>query len=185
MSKRIFLLFFLPILLCSCSQEEVIYPHTLETTTRFSKKIEADLSLECGRVPQNLVSGQSGQKMRFILRNNGLAPVEIDEWYEKESNNVRVFYTVCEKGKSGERKESDWKQGWPLKKGEKKGRHQPVRLNPKTQGIVLDVPMDFLKRLRLTKPVMTIAVYVELDLESVPLRSPVYELDIRPIVREY
>ena len=60
----------------------------------------------------------------------------------------------------------------------------PVRLNP-NQGILLDVPMAFLKNFPQKKNVEYIAVRAELALTSVSLQSPVYEVEVRPFVQQY
>ena len=174
----------LPVLLilCACTQEETMDPRAHGEPGSY-KKIQADLSLECGRVRMDYVSGKKGQKMTFVLKNRGLTPVAIDEWYMDDAENVRLYYARCEKGKSAEVKEEDWKCGWPLKRKEP-GRHMPVCLNP-NQGILLDVPMAFLRNFAQKKPVEHIAVRVELALNSVSLRSPVYELEVRPVVYQY
>lgn len=170
------------ILFCGCTQEETVGSHSQEGPARY-KKVQADLSLECGRVHKNYVSGKKGQKMTFVLKNHGLTPVSIDEWYMADQENVRLFYARCEKGKASEVKESDWKRGWPLKEKEP-GRHMPVCLNP-NQGILLDVPMEFLRTFTQKKTVDHVAVRVELALKSVSLQSPVYEVEVRPIVYQY
>ena len=166
-------------LFCSCSQEESAEPHTLDEPTHY-KKIQADLTLECGLIRQDYVSGRKGQQMTFVLKNRGLTPVSIDEWFMDDADNVRLYYARCEKGKSSEIKESDWKRGWPLKH-RTPGRHMPVCLNP-NQGLLLDVPMAFLKSFSQKNAVDYIAVRVELALTSVSLQSPVYELEVRPYV---
>lgn len=170
------------LLFCGCTEEETVGSHSQDNPARY-KKIQADLSLECGRVPMNYVSGKKGQKMKFILKNRGLTPVSIDEWYMSDAENVRLFYARCEKGKASEVKDSDWKCGWPLKE-KAPGRHMPVCLNP-NQGIFLEVPMEFLRNFNQKNPVDHIAVRVELALKSVSLQSPVYELEVRPIVYQY
>lgn len=157
--------------------------HSVDESSARFKKIQADLSLECGRVRMDYVSGKKGQKMTFVLKNKGLTPVSIDEWYMADSENVRLFYARCEKGKASEVKETDWKRGWPLKE-KKNGRHMPVCLNP-NQGILLDVPMEFLRNFNQKNSVDHIAVRAELALNSVSLQSPVYEVEVRPVVYQY
>ena len=171
------------LIFCSCSQEETIDAQSLDEPARY-KKVQADLSLECGRVRMDYVSGKKGQKMTFILKNRGLTPISIDEWFMDDSENVRLYYAHCEKGKASEVKESDWKCGWPPQKRKTSGRRMPVRLNP-NQGILLDVPMAFLKNFPQKKNVEYIAVRAELALTSVSLQSPVYEVEVRPFVQQY
>ena len=178
--SRFFIVFPLA-MLCGCSQEEPVEPHS--DGPAIYRKIQADLILECGRVRMDYVSGKKGQKMTFVLKNRGLTPVSIDEWYMDDSENVRLFYARCEKGKASEVKESDWRCGWPLKQ-KAPGRHMPVCLNP-NQGLLLDVPMEFLKNFTQKKTVDHIAVRVELALDSVSLQSPVYEVEVRPVVYQY
>ena len=179
-----FLLLFSALLLCpSCSDEEEILPHKLETSPHHVyKKIDADLRLEMGRKRLDYVSGKSGQKLSFLLTNKGLAPVSIEEWYMKDSDNLKLYCAVCEKGASASVKESDWFCAWPLKNTPAQGRNMPVRINPNSS-LILDVPLDFLKNFPMNnRPVVTLAVYAELRLTSVSAKSPVYEIDIRPIV---
>lgn len=170
----------------SCSDEEEILPHKLETSPRHTfRKIEADLRLEMGHKRLDYVSGKAGQKLSFLLTNKGLAPVSIDEWYMKDSDNLSLYCAVCKKGESASVKESDWFCAWPLKSTPAQGRNMPVRINPNST-LILDVPLDFLKDFPMNgHPIVTLAVYAELRLTSVSARSPVYEIDIRPIVISY
>ena len=99
MRKYCLLLMPFLLLLCSCA-DEVHYPMTLQKKQRFDKKVNASLKLERGAVRLDYVAGKSGQSILFLLRNTGLAAVNIDEWYMNEPDNIRLYYAVCEKGKS-------------------------------------------------------------------------------------
>lgn len=184
---------FLPLLLllCSCA-EEVHYPMTLKHKKKFAKIPRASLKLERGAVRLDYVSGKSGQSILFLLRNTGLSAVNIDEWFMNEPDNIRLYYARCEKGKSSQLKETDFICVWPEpvgnNKGKKKrnsGRRMPLCLNP-NNATLIKTPMEFLRTFPLNgKPIVTIAVKARLNLQSVDVESPVYEIDIRPIVIQY
>lgn len=165
---------------------------TLQKKQRFNKKIKASLSLERGAVRLDYVAGKGGQSVLFLLRNKGLTAVNIDEWFMNEPDNIRLYYARCEKGKSSQLKDSDFTCVWPIPdknaKGRKKrtsGRRMPLCLTP-NNATLLNAPMEFLRDFQLNgKPIVTIAVKAELNLQSVDCKSPVYEIDIRPIVIQY
>ena len=190
MQKYCLLLIPFLLLLCSCA-DEVHYPMTLQKKQKFEKKNNATLKLERGAVRLDYVAGKSGQSILFLLRNTGLAAVNIDEWYMNEPDNIRLYYAVCEKGKSAQLKDSDFICVWPdsgkTVKGKKKsaGRRMPLCLNPNNTTLI-STPMEFLRTFPLNgKPIVTIAVKAELNLQSVDVKSPVYEIDIRPIIVQY
>ena len=130
---RRYLILFLPVLLllCSCA-EEVHYPVTLQNKKKFTKKVKAPLELTRGVARLDYVSGKSGQKILFLLRNKGLSAVNIDEWYMNEPDNIRLYYARCEKGKSAQLKDSDFICVWPEdSKTSKKAAKNMLRLTRK------------------------------------------------------
>lgn len=188
---RRYLILFLPVLLllCSCA-EEVHYPVTLQNKKKFTKKVKAPLELTRGVARLDYVSGKSGQKILFLLRNKGLSAVNIDEWYMNEPDNIRLYYARCEKGKSAQLKDSDFICVWPedsktskkAAKNKHSGRRMPLCLTPSSAALI-ETPMEFLRTFPLNgKPIVTIAVKAKLNLQSVDVESPVYEIDVRPIV---
>lgn len=57
-------------------------------------------------------------------------------------------------------------------------------LNP-NNSVLIEAPMDFLKKFEMTKPVETVAIRAELNLNTVSAETAVFEVDIRPIVIQY
>lgn len=190
--RKLILLLPLVLLLCSCA-EEVHYPVTLQNKKKFTKKIKASLELTRGAVRLDYVAGKGGQKILFLLRNTGLSAVNIDEWFMNEPDNIRLYYARCEKGKSAQLKDSDFICVWPednsqIKKTNQKtrykqsGRRMPLCLTPNSAALI-ETPMEFLRTFPLHGvPIVTIAVKAKLNLQTVDVESPVYEIDIRPIV---
>ncbi len=149
------------------------------------KKFKADLVLEMGRKRIHYTAGTAGEKLPFLLTNKGLTQVPLDGWYMADKDNITLYYALCEKGKSGEVKKTEWKVSGVKKDSKDRGQRMPVVLNPNTS-LVLNVPMDFLKKIRMKgKPIRYVAVYAEVSVKSIRnLRSPVYELEIRPVIQQ-
>ena len=116
-TTRILLSLAVSLVLGACSAESNVQ-HDFDET-RYFQKITAKMSLEHGYLRLDYTLGMPNQTMTFLLKNQDVSVVSVNEWYMNETDNIRLFYAFCEPGKSGEVREEDWKLAWPdVKPGE-------------------------------------------------------------------
>ena len=108
MKKTMRILFALAalLLLGACSAESSTQ-HEFDET-RYFQKVTAKMSLEHGYLRLDYTLGVPNQSMTFLLKNQDVSVVTVNEWYMNETDNIRLYYAFCEPGKSGEIKEDEW-----------------------------------------------------------------------------
>ena len=99
------------LVLGACSAEPGVQ-HEFDET-RYFQKVTARMSLEHGYLRLDYTLGVPNQSMTFLLKNQDVSVVSVDEWYMNETDNIRLYYAFCEPGKSGEIKDDEWKLAWP------------------------------------------------------------------------
>lgn len=148
----------------------------------------ARLKLERGLKRYQYIAGQADQEMDFKLMNNNLDRiVNIDEWYGRDEENIKIFMAPCEKGESDKVSEKDWVMVHPyVKPGDKmpsKNRRSPVTLEP-GNAILVKADMKFLEDLNMEgKSSKHYAVKAKLDLLTVAAETDVFEIEVVPPVR--
>ena len=177
------------LVLGACSAEPAVQ-HEFDETKYF-QKITAKMSLEHGYIRLDYTLGMPDQSMRFLLKNQDVTVVSVNEWYMKETDNIRLYYAFCEPGKSGEIPDDAWQLAWPdLKPGEKlKQQSHPRRsaliLQP-NNNVVIDVPLTFLEHLEPPKRQAryTIALCAQIALNTLQTKSEVFEISVFPQTRD-
>ena len=177
------------LVLGACSAEPGVQ-HEFDET-RYFQKITAKMSLEHGYLRLDYTLGVPNQSMTFLLKNQDVSVVSVDEWYMNETDNIRLYYAFCEPGKSGELKEEDWKLAWPdVKPGEKPGRKSHPRrsslvLQPNNSAL-LDVPLTFLEHVEppRRRARYTVALCAQIALNTLQTKSEVFEITVFPKTKD-
>ena len=191
MKKTIRSLFALAALLVlgACSAEQSAQ-HEFDETKYF-QKITAKMSLEHGYLRLDYTLGVPDQTMTFLLKNQDVSVVSVNEWFMNETDNIRLYYAFCEPGKSGEIREEDWKLAWPeVKSGEKSGRKSRPRrsslvLQPNNSAVI-DVPLTFLEHAEPPRRQAryTVALCAQISLNTLQTKSEVFEIPVFPKTKD-
>ena len=177
------------IVLGACSAEQNAQ-HDFDET-RYFQKITAKMALEHGYIRLDYTLGKPNQTMRFLLKNQDVTVVSVNEWYMNETDNIRLYYAFCEPGKSGELKDEDWKLAWP---DEMPGEDAPRKSHPRRSSLVLqpnnsavlDVPLTFLEHVEppRRKARYTVALYAQIALNTLQTKSEVFEIAVFPKTKD-
>lgn len=191
MSKTTRILFALAALLVlgACSAESNVQ-HEFDET-RYFQKVTAKMSLEHGYLRLDYTLGVPNQSMTFLLKNQDVSVVSVNEWYMNETDNIRLYYAFCEPGKSGELKEEDWKLAWPdVKPGEQprqksRPRRSALVLQPNNSAL-LDVPLTFLEHVEppRRRARYTVALCAQIALNTLQTKSEVFEITVFPKTKD-
>ena len=191
MKKTIRILFALAVLLIlgACSAEPSVQ-HEFDETKYF-QKITAKMSLEHGYLRLDYTLGIPNQTMTFLLKNQDVAVVSVEEWYMNETDNIRLYYAFCEPGKSGELKEEDWQLAWPdvTPDGQPRQKSRPRRseliLQPNNSTLI-DVPLTFLEHAEppKRKARYTVALCAQIALNTLQTKSEVFEITVFPKTKD-
>jgi len=177
------------LVLGACSAESNVQ-HDFDETQYF-QQITAKMSLEHGYLRLDYALGVPDQSMRFLLKNQDVAVVSVNEWFMNETDNIHLYYAFCEPGKSGELPEDAWKLAWPdVKPGEKlRNKSHPRRstliLQP-NNSTVIDVPLTFLEHVEPPKRQAryTIALCAQISLNTLQTKSEVFEITVFPQTKD-
>ena len=177
------------LILGACSAEPGVQREFDET--RYFQQVTAKMSLEHGYLRLDYTLGVPNQSMTFLLKNQDVSVVSVDEWYMNETDNIRLYYAFCEPGKSGELKDEDWKLAWPdIKPGEEsvrkpRPRRSSLVLQPNNSA-VLDVPLTFLEHVEppRRKARYTVALYAQIALNTLQTKSEVFEIPVFPKTKD-
>ena len=191
MKKTTRILFALAVLLVfgACSAEPGMQ-HELDET-RYFQQITAKMSLEHGYLRLDYTLGVPNQSLTFLLKNQDVSVVSVDEWYMNEADNIRLYYAFCEPGKSGELKDEDWQLAWPdVKPGEtarqkSRPRRSSLVLQPNNSA-VLDVPLTFLEHVEppRRRARYAVALYAQIALNTLQTKSEVFEITVFPKTKD-
>lgn len=176
------------VVLVACSAEKNARQDFDES--RYFQKITAKMSLEHGYLRLDYQLGAPNQSMTFLLKNQDVSVVSVNEWYMNETDNIRLYYAFCEPGKSDEIKEDDWQLAWPdVKPGAKIKKSRPRRsalvLQP-NNGTLIDVPLTFLEHAEPPKRQAryTIALCAQIALNTLQTKSEVFEITVFPQTKD-
>ncbi len=191
MKKTTRILFALAALLIlgACSAEPAAQ-HEFDETKYF-QQITAKMSLEHGYLRLDYTLGAPNQTMTFLLKNQDVSVVSVNEWYMNETDNIRLYYAFCEPGKSGEIKEDEWHLAWPdVKPGETVARKSRPRrsalvLQPNNSALI-DVPLTFLEHAEppKRKARYTVALCAQIALNTLQTKSEVFEIAVFPQTKD-
>ena len=172
----------------ACSAEPSVQQDFDET--RYFQKITAKMSLEHGYLRLDYKLGEPNQSMTFLLKNQDVTLVSVEEWYMNETDNIRLYYAFCEPGKSGEIPEEAWHLAWPdVKPGETIRRSRPRRsslvLQPNNSAVI-DVPLTFLEHAEPPKRQAryTVALCAQIALNTLQTKSEVFEIPVFPQTKD-
>ena len=191
MKKTTRILFALAALLVlgACSAEPGVQ-HEFDETKYF-QKVTAKMSLEHGYLRLDYTLGVPNQTMTFLLKNQDVSVVSVEEWYMNETDNIQLYYAFCEPGKSGEIKEDEWKLAWPdVNPGEadrrkSRPRRSSLVLQPNNSALI-DVPLTFLEHVEppRRKARYTVALYAQIALNTLQTKSEVFEIAVFPKTKD-
>ena len=173
----------------ACSAEPGVQREFDET--QYFQKITAKMSLEHGYLRLDYTIGVPNQSMTFLLKNQDVSVVSVNEWYMNETDNIRLYYAFCEPGKSDSIPEDAWKLAWPDQKpGEKAGnktrpRRSSLILQPNNSAVI-DVPLTFLEHLEPPRRQAryTLALCAQIALNTLQTKSEVFEISVAPQTRD-
>ena len=173
----------------ACSAEQNVQQDLDEA--KYFQKITAKMSLEHGYLRLDYKLGAPNQSMTFLLKNQDVSVVTVNEWYMNETDNIRLYYAFCEPGKSGEIPEDAWNLAWPdVKPGEKiRQKSHPRRstliLQPNNSA-VLDVPLSFLEHVEppRRRARYTVALCAQIALNTLQTKSEVFEITVFPKTKD-
>ena len=177
------------LVLGACSAEPGVQQEFDET--RYFQKITAKMSLEHGYLRLDYTLGLPNQTMTFLLKNQDVSVVSVNEWYMNETDNIRLYYAFCEPGKSGELKDDDWQLAWPdVKPGEtdrrkSRPRRSALVLQPNNSALI-DVPLTFLEHAEppKRKARYTVALCAQIALNTLQTKSEVFEITVFPQTKD-
>ena len=177
------------LLLGACSAEPGVQREFDET--KYFQQVTAKMSLEHGYLRLDYTLGVPNQTMTFLLKNQDVSVVSVEEWYMNETDNIRLYYAFCEPGKSGEIKEEDWKLAWPdVKPGETAARKSHPRrsaliLQPNNSALI-DVPLTFLEHPEPPRRQAryTVALCAQIALNTLQTKSEVFEITVFPKTKD-
>ena len=173
----------------ACSAEPSVQREFDET--QYFQKVTAKMSLEHGYLRLDYTIGVPNQSMTFLLKNQDVSVVSVNEWYMNETDNIRLYYAFCEPGKSDSIPEDAWKLAWPDQKpGEKAGnktrpRRSSLILQPNNSAVI-DVPLTFLEHLEPPRRQAryTLALCAQIALNTLQTKSEVFEISVAPQTRD-
>ena len=175
-------------ILGACSAEQNVQQELDEA--KYFQKITAKMSLEHGYLRLDYKLGAPNQSMTFLLKNQDVSVVTVNEWYMNETDNIRLYYAFCEPGKSDGIKEEDWQLAWPdTKPGETARKSRPRRsalvLQPGNSTLI-DVPLTFLEHAEppKRKARYTVALYAQIALNTLQTKSEVFEIPVFPKTKD-
>ena len=177
------------LVLGACSAESNVQ-HEFDET-RFFQQVTAKMSLEHGYLRLDYTLGAPNQSMTFLLKNQDVSVVSVNEWYMNETDNIRLYYAFCEPGKSGSVKDEDWQLAWPdVKPGEtpvqkSRPRRSALVLQP-NNSVLIDVPLTFLEHAEppRRKARYTIALCAQIALNTLQTKSEVFEITVFPKTKD-
>lgn len=177
------------LVLGACSAEQNVQQDLDEA--KYFQKITAKMSLEHGYLRLDYKLGAPNQSMTFLLKNQDVSIVTVNEWYMNETDNIRLYYAFCEPGKSGEIPEDAWNLAWPdVKPGEKIRRTSHPRrstliLQPNNSAVI-DVPLTFLEHVEPPKRQAryTVALCAQIALNTLQTKSEVFEIPVFPQTKD-
>ena len=160
--------------------------------TKYFQAVTAKMSLEHGYLRLDYTLGTPNQSMTFLLKNQDVSVVSVNEWYMNETDNIRLYYAFCEPGKSVEIKEDEWKLAWPdVKPGDASARRnsRPRRsalvLQPNNSALI-DVPLSFLEHVEPPRRSAryTVALCAQIALNTLQTKSEVFEITVFPKTKD-
>ena len=159
--------------------------------SRYFQKITAKMTLEHGYIRLDYTLGKPNQTLRFLLNNQDVTVVSVNEWYMNETDNIRLYYAFCEPGKSGEIPEDAWMLAWPdVKPGDKnvqktRPRRSALILQPNNSALI-DVPLTFLEHAEPPKRQAryTVALCAQIALNTLQTKSEVFEITVFPQTKD-
>ena len=188
-TMRLLLALAVSLALGACSAESNVQ-HDFDEA-RYFQKITAKMSLEHGYLRLDYTLGMPNQSMTFLLKNQDVSVVSVNEWYMNETDNIRLYYAFCEPGKSGDIKEDEWKVAWPdVKPGEtarqkSRPRRSALVLQPNNSALI-DVPLAFLEHVEppRRRARYTVALCAQIALNTLQTKSEVFEITVFPKTKD-
>ena len=177
------------LVLGACSAEPAVQQEFDET--KYFQKITAKMSLEHGYLRLDYTLGVPNQTMTFLLKNQDVSVVSVNEWYMNETDNIRLYYAFCEPGKSDEIREEDWQLAWPdvkpadADRRKSRPRRSALILQPNNSALI-DVPLSFLEHAEppKRKARYTVALCAQIALNTLQTKSEVFEITVFPKTKD-
>ncbi|MBO7147699.1 MAG: hypothetical protein J6W81_08130 [Lentisphaeria bacterium] len=161
-----------------CSSEQTPKPGKYRKNNFYFPKLK-DYSLQLSLLTsrREYYAGEENVVLTFSLKNTGLKPVTIAEWYAYEPANIKLFYRP-----GGTENNSEKWLASPTFDPQKRSlqNRSPLTLKPSTTQALVQVPAAFLKKLNNKNgKKVTYSIYAELNLHSVTVKSIPAEIYIK------
>ena len=171
----------LTVLAVSCSSEQDPKKEKrVVSAARFSKLKDYIIVLSVVTPHKEYYAGEENVKITFSLKNVGLTPVTLDEWYMFESANINVYYAPGTLAQTASLPEEQWKQSPTYDRKRKRiNLRSPLVLNPGTNHALVVVPLTFLKDLRDAGRHVPYTIKGKLNLQSVDVESVPFEITVK------
>ncbi len=141
---------------------------------KFPKIKDYNVELECVSPKREFKAGKKA-KMTFRLHNYAMKPLVIYEWYQKESENISLYY-VPWKPKMKVPAKSKWNALIP--KIMKNAKHISMELTHRSS-VLLDVDLSFIEHMK-TDHIQYFYIFTELNLTSISSRSKFIKITVKP-----
>ncbi len=169
------------LLASSCSSEQDSKKEKqVISAVRFPKLKDYSLELSFVTPRREYYAGEENVKITFSLKNTGLKPIILREWYMLESANVNLYYAPGTLEQTASLPEDQWKQS-PTYDAKRKRINQrsPLILDPEKNRALVAVPLVFLKDLKDAGRHVTYTVRGKLNLQSVDVESSPFEIIVK------
>ncbi len=164
---------------CSSEQDPKKEKHVV-SAARFPKLKDYSLELSVVTPRKEYYAGEENVKITFSLKNVGLTPVTLDEWYMFESANINIYYAPGTLAQTASLPEEQWKQSPTYDRKRKRiNLRSPLVLNPGTNHALVVVPLTFLKDLRDAGRHVPYTIKGKLNLQSVDVESVPFEITVK------
>ena len=172
--KKVILSLIFSILISAGIQAEDTVKTLVLKNFKYHKIENYDVELECVSPRREFKAG-SKVKITFRLRNYAMESLIIYEWYEKESYNIRLYYTPWKPGMKIPPKDK-WHSIIP--EIEKNPKHMTMELKHRSAALI-DVDLPFIEKLK-TDHVQYFYIFTELNMKSIFTRSKFIKIMVKP-----
>lgn len=164
----------------SCSSEPEPKSRKLHSGVQYPKLKDYSLNLSIVSSRKEYYAGEENARITFSLKNTGLTPVTLNEWYMNESVNIRLYYAPGTLAETARLAPDQWKISPTFDPKKKRiTQRSPLVLNPDTNHALVMAPLTFLRELKDGGTRRPYTIRGELNLQSVDVKSAPFEILVK------